>query len=562
TSVRLSVVDRDASDWAAVPDGTWLLYGGTLPQSLFGVRRNLPLGPRLRPIFVSVHVDSAEQLTPEALAYLRRYAPIGCRDWPTTLLLLAAGVPAFFAGALTGTLDAVAGAAPAQRSGRLFVDAPQQGQNRRISQDVDALRAGSPGQNLRAALERLDDYRGRRQVISARLQSYLAARAIGTGTRFTPPNPAERRFDGLDALTDSEFTAMQRRLGGRIAEVLGAVLAGEDEAAVYEVWRVSNAADVAAAEAARADVPPMPRSTLDIAAACATIRNAGVTIERSAPGPGGDEINVELSLDGNYRHQLEVVLDAIVSHASRDVRAFVLCRDLGPPDHQRLAALFPTVSFEWLPTDSVDYGPIAGLLGYTTVSTMDRLLLPDLLPDVRRIVHHDLDALCITDLAELFDVDLAGTPVGGVGSPLPSLSSGFTAFMRQAERFRARPELGRELLRRTHGRHTFDFLILNAGIMVLDLDAMRADEFGATFVPYVERFGMNDQAVMNVYAGGNRVETHRGWNWRPWLERVDEPKIAHWAGKYKPWSEPWVNAKPLWQQGEARLAARYRAAGL
>ena len=561
-AASLAVVDRDASDWAAVPDGTWLLYAGLLPQPLFGVRRNLPLDPRLRPVFVSVHVDSAEQLTPDALDYLRRYAPIGCRDWPTTLLLLAAKVPAFFAGALTVTLDGIAAVTPPQRAGRLFVDAAPKGQGRRVSQDLDEVRGASPAQNLRAALDRLDEYRGARQVTSTRLQSYLAARAAGTDARFAPRNPAERRFDGLDPLTGTELAAMQRRFNDRIADVLDVITAAKPEAAVYERWRDLCAADVAAAEAARAAIPPMPRSAFDIARACATIHRAAVTIERAEPGRGGDEINVELSLDGNYKHQLEVVLDSIVQHASRDVRAFVLCRDHGPADQQRLAALFPTVSFEWLPTDGVDYGPISGLLGYTTVATMDRLLLPDLLPSVHRIVHHDLDALCLSDLAALFDIDLAGKPVGGVGSPLPSLSSGFAAFMRQGERFRHRPELGRELVRRTHGRHEFDFDILNAGIMVLDLDVMRADDFGANFVPFVERFGMNDQAVLNVYAGGNRVEIDRGWNWRPWLAPVDEPKIAHWAGKYKPWSRPWVFGKPLWREAEARLAARYERAGL
>lgn len=561
-AIRLSAVDRDASRWSAVPDGTWLVYAGLLPQALFRLRADYPLDGRLRPLYLSVHVNSAEQLTPDALAHLRRYAPIGCRDWPTTLLLLAADVPAFFAGALTSTLNGVAVATRPQRSGRLFVDVDPQGEGSRVSQDLDTVRTASPAENLRAALGLLDDYRARQRVTSSRLQSYLAARAVGTDARLAPQNPAERRFDGLDALTDAEFAAMQRALTDRIGAVLDAVLAGSDEDEVYALWRQLCAADVAAAQARRADVPPMPASTFNIAAACATIRRSAVTLERSEPGPGGAEINVELSLDGNYRHQLDVVLDSIVFHTSRDVRAFILCRDLVPADHKRLAALFPTVSFEWLPTDRVDYGAISGLLGYTTVATMDRLLLPDLLPHVSRIVHHDLDALCISDLAELFDIDLAGSPVAGVASPLPNLASGFAAFIRQAERFRNRPELGRELLRRTHGRHTFDFQILNAGIMVLDLDVMRADQFGRDFVPYVERFGMNDQAVINVYAGGNRVETHPGWNWRPWLERADDPKIAHWAGRYKPWSRPWVFGKPLWQEAEARVRARYGAAGL
>lgn len=562
-AARLTAIDRDASRWSAAPDGTWLVYAGALPQQLFRVRAELPLDPRVRPIFISVHVDdSTAQLTPEGLAYLRRHAPIGCRDWATTLLLLAAGVPAFFAGAVTTTLDAVGAEGPAERTGRLFVDVPPEGAGKRLSQNLGDVRYESPAKCLHAALDRLDVYRAATGVTSSRLQSYLAARAVGTAATFVPHNPAERRFDGLDPLCAADFDAMRRRITDRLTAVLDAIIAGHPDTEVYALWRRLAVADVAEAEARRADVPPMPPPKFDVAAACTAIRRNSVTVERTAPGPRGDEINVELSLDGNYKHQLDVVLDSIVCHASRPIRAFVLCRDLGPADHARLAALFPTVSFVWLPTDAVDYGPISGLLGYTTVATMDRLLLPDLLPEIGRIIHHDLDALCLADLAQFFDIDLGGKPLGGVGSPLPSLSSGFTAFQRQAERFKRRPELGRELLRRTHGRHEFDFQTVNAGIMVLDLDAMRADEFGRNFIPFVERFGMNDQAVLNVYAGANRVETDPGWNWRPWLEELAQPKIAHWAGEYKPWSRPWVVGKPLWQAAEARVRERYVQAGL
>ena len=562
-TVRLHLVDRDATSYSAVPDGTWFVVSGLLPRPMWRNWADLPMSPRLRPLFTSVHVDSVESLTPEVLDHLRRCAPIGCSDWPTTFLLLAAGVPAFFAGALTGTLGAVRGA-PAAEAGaaRLFVDVEPNGPGDTATLEFDAVRNREPVANLRDALGRLADYRGRRRVVTSQLQTYLAARAVGTEVRFQPENPAERRFDGLAGMDDAAFTSMHGRLDERLADVLGVILSGASDDEVYARWRSLWADGVAEAEARRADVPEIPRSAFDIADACATILGASSVIERSAPGPAGSEINVELSLDGNYKHQLEVVLDSIVEHASRPVRAFVLCRDHTRADYDRLAALFPTVSFVWLPTDGVDYGAISGLLGYTTVATMDRLLLPDLLPQVSRIVHHDLDALCLGDLAELFDVELGDAPLAGRESPLASLSSGFAMFMRQAERYTRRPELGQELLRRTHGRHSFDFSILNAGIMVLNLDRMRADNFGRHFVPFVERFGMNDQAVLNAYAGGSRVEVAPGWNWRPWLEYVEDPKIAHWAGRYKPWSEPWVFGKPLWQQAEARLAARYTAAGL
>ena len=401
---------------------------------------------------------------------------------------------------------------------------------------------------------------------TSRLQSYLAARALGTPVDFRPQNPLQRRLWGLLDLDDAALEAMQRGISDKLAAVYDAILAGKPEVQVYATWRAACAADVERADAFRADVPPMPPPVLDIAAACATIRAAAVTMHRSAPvgdgdGGAGAEINVELSLDGNYKHQLEVVLDSTVTHTTRPVRAFVLCRGHTQADYDRVAAMFPEVSFVWLPTDSVDYGHVLVLC--RSVATLDRLLLPELLPDVSRVVHHDLDALCLADLGELYDVELNGSPLAARTSPQQSKVSGFGTLMRRAEHFHRDPDGAHEFLLRTHTRHRFDYKVFNAGVMVLDLDAMRADDFCRNFLPYVERFGLNDNAVLHIYAGANRIEIDPGWNWRPWLETLPEPKVAHWAGArwFKPWTDTWVAGRDLWRAGEARVAARHARTG-
>jgi lipopolysaccharide biosynthesis glycosyltransferase len=540
-----------------VPDGAWVIYTGRLPQPLFGVRGDLPLDERFRPIFLSVHIDSPKSLPEAAIEYLRKHAPIGCRDWSTVLLLHAAGVPAFFSGAVTTTLDTFA-APTATRAGVLSIDARARGQASvtALSQDSNAVRRRDLAGNLRAALEHVDALATANEVRTTRLQSYLAARALGTSVSFQSANRSERRLWGLLDIDNAALASMQRGITDKLAAVYGAILAGKPEDEVYATWRSVCADDLERAEAFRADVAPLPAPIIDVAGACATIRAAMVTVERTQSAGDGDEINVEFSLDGNYKHQLEVVLDSIVANTTRPVRAFVLCRDHTQADYDRMAALFPEVSFVWLPTDSVEYGQVIILCG--SVATLDRLLLPDLLPEVSRIVHHDLDALCLADLGELYDVDLHGTPLAAVMSPQKNHLSGFSALMSRSESFRNDPERAHEYLLRTHTRHRFDYNVLNAGIMTLDLDVMRADDFSNRFMPFVERFKLSDQALLNVYVGGNRVEVDPGWNWRPWLETMSNPKIAHWAGPQKPWKDSWVVGRDLWRAGEARLAARHQ----
>ena len=98
---------RDASIYQAIPEDTWTLAFGWYMHPLFNFRHAFPLHRNLRPIFVSFHCNKRSLLTPEAVEYLKRYGPVGCRDWTTVYLLLSLGVPAFFSGCLTTTIDAV-----------------------------------------------------------------------------------------------------------------------------------------------------------------------------------------------------------------------------------------------------------------------------------------------------------------------------------------------------------------------------------------------------------------------------------------------------------------------
>ena len=114
--VSLIQIDRDASMYAAIPPNTWTLAFGWYMHAIFGTRYGFPFHPNLLPIFVSFHCSKRDLLTEEAVAYLRRFAPIGCRDWTTVDILLSVDVPAFFSGCLTST--ARARSSPSRSTGR------------------------------------------------------------------------------------------------------------------------------------------------------------------------------------------------------------------------------------------------------------------------------------------------------------------------------------------------------------------------------------------------------------------------------------------------------------
>ncbi len=134
------------------------------------------------------------------------------------------------------------------------------------------------------------------------------------------------------------------------------------------------------AEKRRHDLPPLPPPSFDVAAAVKATLDASVIVERSEPGPGrhGGQPRVlpGRQLQTPARRCPRLDRDA---REPADPRLRAVSRPW-PGDYARMAKLFPTVSFVWLPTDHADYGDVTNMLKHITVATMDRLLCPTYCP--------------------------------------------------------------------------------------------------------------------------------------------------------------------------------------
>ena len=299
TSVRLVELQRDLSRWSAVPDGTWAIVSDWFAHPLSAQRPDLPLDRRIRPIFVSFAISPQALAAPGVIDYLRRHGPIGCRDRETAYLLHSAGVPAFFSGALTATLDLLVppSAPPVGTAGSVSLD-----------RRSDEIATRPLGDNLLAAAE---FWRGVRdeaaEIVTGELRAHLAARAVGCRSRYEPGDRFDHGVvDYLD-LGDGEFEALRGGLSDKLAAVLGVVLAGADRDEVYATWRSACEADVRAVEDELASVSGSPALTFDLAEACREIRSGALVMERTEEHGAGTEIAVEFSIDENYTHQLDIV---------------------------------------------------------------------------------------------------------------------------------------------------------------------------------------------------------------------------------------------------------------
>lgn len=552
----LRLVQRDASHHDLIPDGTWALAFGWYMHPQFGVHFDMPFNPRIRPIFVSFHVNAPAFLDDEVIAYLRRHAPVGCRDWNTVHLLLAAGVPAFFSGCITTTVDTVfPPSTSASPKGTLYVDTPETGPGTSWRQTAPEIRRRTFARNVRDALKVLAGYQDRyAHVVTSRLHCYLPARSVGADVEFRPKNPADVRFDGLAGIDDAAYEDIRQGMLARLEPVLGAIGAGRPEDEVYALWREVNAADVAKAEQRHRDLPDLGQPSFDVGSAVEAIRAGAVSAPRSQPAnPASDATSstepvvVAVSVDGDDVDTLSVLLDSLETHSSRPLDVHVVGRGLTRASWDELVRAFPSVGHHWWPTDDVP-------LGTGDRRDVQRLLLPELLDDVRRVVHLDPSVLVLGDVAELADLPLDGHPLAARTATHHGDASGFGRAIDASKQMPTDP-LARQLVRHTHARHAFDYPAFDAAVMVLDLDRLRQDDLTRSFVPWLEHFGLTADDVLVFYAGPACTPLDPRWNQLARHDVLDEPKAISWGGE-RPAGPTSIQGQGLWRAAAARAGAR------
>jgi hypothetical protein len=480
-------VHRDASMYQPIPEDAWVLCFGWYMHAIFEMRHGFPLHRNLRPIFVSFHCNKRGLLTPEAIEYLKRHGPVGCRDWTTVYLLLSCGVPAFFSGCVTTTIATVFPevAPPPEGAPVAYVDMPSEevpAGAASYAHSDPAVRRRSFVTNVRDALSLLETYRTRHSaVVTSRLHCYLPVRALGVPAEFRPKNRSDIRFDGLIDLDDGAFGAIRDGLLRKLEEVHGAILTGRPDADVYELWREINAADVAAAR------ERLARPLQLLPAEPAFERRVRRAVEKTVThGERADDaVDCAVSLGKGGGRALAALLDSLLRHASRPLHLWILARPGTGAIERRLAGRV-----------TVNRVPVRGLRGVT------RLVLPDLLPAVDRVVLLRPGAIATADVAELARLDLGGH---AFAAPARPGASGFGVIHRAAARLRDRTEAASELRRTAHARYRFDFDAFGGELLVLDLDRMRRDGFSAQALPLVREFGLRELEVLHYLAGPNRA---------------------------------------------------------
>ena len=512
--LNLVEVYRDGNVYQDIPEDTWYIAFGWYMHDIFGKSFNIPFHPNLRPILLSVFVRYPEMLTPDAIAYLKKYGPVGCRDWQSVAVLRAVGVPAFFSGCLTTTVDTLFPAPSADhRTGTLRVDWTKGGKGPTKKQTVTAIRDKSFPENLELARNWVADYAYKyKQVLTSRLHANLPARSVGADVEFEPKNKSDSRFGGLIGINEDEFDAIRNGILDKLSVLLPLIATGTPEDEIYAKWAEITADDMAVADEylASANLP-----VADSTAIAASVND----VER--PVPEQDCTDIFMTVDNGEQPLVPTMLKSIDAHASQPYRVWLPSGALDLGEVDELQAVLSNGSVHILAPVSFD--------GIANTNDLVQALLPELFPEHERLVVVPAGAEVSADLTELSAIGLGDALIAAKHDVRKNRSSGLTLMRRIASSFGDDHVGALKFVFATHAGMSEDFTPFDPQIAVLNLNELRHEGTAERIVGLLADIDISYVDALQIAVGGRYRDLDSDCNVRANWENSDNPKIVNWS---------------------------------
>jgi lipopolysaccharide biosynthesis glycosyltransferase len=241
--------------------------------------------------------------------------------------------------------------------------------------------------------------------------------------------------------------------------------------------------------------------------------------------------------DENYAIPLAVLLKSIELNLKTCIPAAVYVIDTGLRGKTRRMIQRDIredrVKLEWITAKNDQRLSEVPVFGHVNLSTYYRVLVPELLFDLKRVIYLDADMLVLGDLGELWKISMQGKPlmaVQEIGNA--SISS-------------ARIPGYREL------KLPPDAKAFNGGMLVMDAEQWRKERLPERILSYLRTYAAEvrywDQDGLNALLCDRWLELPRIWNWRIDSSHCDNgiiggnfganvgARILHFSSATKPW---------------------------
>lgn len=239
-------------------------------------------------------------------------------------------------------------------------------------------------------------------------------------------------------------------------------------------------------------------------------------------------IPIFFATDDNYAPYLVVALQSIVDNSSADnqYNIYIMATTLSVYNVAQLNKFNRdnfTVEYIDVTSKLDSMGDILHLRDYYTNTTYYRLFIPSIASEYDKVLYLDCDIIVRRDIANLYNHDIGDNLVGAIVEDVMNNYDVFGTYVEKALGINRK-------------------LYFNAGILVMNLDAMRKENLEQQFVDLIKAFKFEvtqDEDYLNVLCKGRITWIEQGWNIAP-IPGTELPEelvhLIHYKLAFKPWN--------------------------
>jgi lipopolysaccharide biosynthesis glycosyltransferase len=267
-----------------------------------------------------------------------------------------------------------------------------------------------------------------------------------------------------------------------------------------------------------------------------------------------NEISVLFSSDEKYIRYCATTITSILLNASQpgNIHFYILSPDCSKNSKERLEKLcfLFDAQLTILPIDLNRFKSLPSI-EHLSLNTYSRLYAPELCSNIKRLLYLDADIVVLGDIVKLFNLDLAGKPLGAV----PHVQFPYEKIFQKK----------------------FDVAVdshFNGGVMLMDCDLWRKNSYSDLVIQWASNHAKHltfaDQDALNGVFAGQYCHLPGVWNVEARLfqekllglpqteeiiDRISSPMLIHYTGGDKPWaSKKYVPKRELYLKYSTCLA--------
>ena len=237
-------------------------------------------------------------------------------------------------------------------------------------------------------------------------------------------------------------------------------------------------------------------------------------------------VNICIASDDNYAPLVATTIASVCTNTSRMVKFWCLETNISKYNKRLIDSLhdkFQNFEIEYLTIDRAlidDFANKLSTSGHISADTYSRLFIPDLFPNMEKMIYLDVDLIAVGDVGELYDYDLGKYALGAVAADYGVDKSQWFQDMEM------------------HGAHQY----FNAGVLLMNPKELYNDKFLDKISKIANKYGqyivLGDQDLLNKCFDANYCEL-------PWrfnlttrflemeLGHVDHAHREQMANEYK-----------------------------